>query len=63
MENVCSNYIFFSQASGVQVADEVFEEYKYIKAQKKYRCIVFHIADEKKICIDTVSYLCKSKSN
>lgn len=40
-------------ASGVQVADEVFEEYKHIKSQKKYRYIVFHIADEKKICIDT----------
>jgi len=39
--------------SGVQVADEVFDEYKHIKKGKKYRYIVFHIADEKKICIDT----------
>jgi len=40
-------------ASGVQVADEVFEEYKHIKKGKKYRYMVFHIADEKRICIDT----------
>ncbi|XP_018009767.1 cofilin/actin-depolymerizing factor homolog [Hyalella azteca] len=40
-------------ASGVQVADEVVEEYKFIKKGKKYRYIVFHIKDEKKICIDS----------
>lgn len=40
-------------ASGVAVDDEVIVEYSHIKAQKKYRYIVFHIKDEKKICIDT----------
>lgn len=40
-------------ASGVQVSDEVVDEYKFIKKGKKYRYIVFHIKDEKKICIDS----------
>uniref|UniRef100_A0A6A7FMC1 Cofilin/actin-depolymerizing factor homolog n=1 Tax=Hirondellea gigas TaxID=1518452 RepID=A0A6A7FMC1_9CRUS len=40
-------------ASGVQVSDEVVEEYKYIKKGKKYRYMVYHIKEEKKICIDS----------
>jgi len=51
----CHLYLLhlLNMASGVQVADEVFEEYKHIKKGKKYRYMVFHIADEKRICIDT----------
>lgn len=35
------------------MSDEVVDEYKFIKKGKKYRYIVFHIKDEKKICIDS----------
>merc|ERR1712212_775688 len=38
---------------GVQVADEVYEEYKFIKKGKKYRYIIFHIQDEKSIVIES----------
>jgi len=40
-------------ASGVKVADECQQAFLDIKKGKKYRFIIFHIKDDKEICIET----------
>lgn len=50
------NFSFLHQASGVKVSDEIQQAYTDIKKSKKYRYIIFHIKDDKEICIETVSF-------
>jgi len=40
-------------ASGVKVSDEIHKAYTDIKKGKRYRFIIFHIKDDKEICIET----------
>lgn len=47
------NSFFLQQASGVKVSDEIQQAYTDIKKSKKYRYIIFHIKDDKEICIET----------
>lgn len=39
----------------MKVSDEIHKAYTDIKKSKKYRYIIFHIKDDKEICIETVS--------